>query len=84
MVRFEAEPDVKIRVNILGICEKYNISMSELSKIADIDLGKLIALSKDERQRVQLAHLERICQSLLIRDARELLLIEVINEEEQG
>ncbi|EJX6837354.1 XRE family transcriptional regulator, partial [Listeria monocytogenes] len=45
MARFEAEPDVKIRVNILGICEKYNISMSELSKIADIDLGKLIALS---------------------------------------
>ncbi|HEM0635677.1 TPA: helix-turn-helix domain-containing protein, partial [Listeria monocytogenes] len=64
MARFEAEPDVKIRVNILGICEKYNISMSELSKIADIDLGKLIALSRDERQRVQLAHLERICQSL--------------------
>ncbi|ALU84743.1 TPA: helix-turn-helix domain-containing protein [Listeria monocytogenes] len=84
MARFEAEPDVKIRVNILGICEKYNISMSELSKIADIDLGKLIALSRDERQRVQLAHLERICQSLHIRDARELLLIEVINEEEQG
>ncbi|EKD7143291.1 helix-turn-helix transcriptional regulator [Listeria innocua] len=81
-MRFWEETDVRIRVNIKGICEKNNLTMGELSRRTDIEPSKISAYANNHRQRVQLSHLERICQSLHIRDMNELFVLEVLDDEQ--
>ncbi|EHV0691756.1 helix-turn-helix domain-containing protein [Listeria monocytogenes] len=81
-MRLYEEPDVRIRINIKGICKKYNLTMGELSRRTDIEPSKISAYANDRRQRVQISHLERLCQSLHIRDMNELFIIEVLDDEQ--
>lgn len=74
MINLERK-EKKLVINIREICEKNNISMSELARLSDIEPSKISALANGKRQRLQVAHIERICETLNIYDANELFTI---------
>ncbi|EJE1827166.1 helix-turn-helix transcriptional regulator, partial [Listeria monocytogenes] len=49
--------------------------MSELARMSDIEPSKISALANNKRQRIQISHIEKICETLNIQDANEIFTI---------
>lgn len=64
---------LKVKVRIKDLLSKYDISLRELSRRSDIGHDILSELSNGKRQRIQLAHIERIADALNITDIREII-----------
>jgi len=62
---------VVIKINTL--IEKHNISLRELSRLADVRHAALSELCNGKRQNVNFGHVERIADALNISDIREII-----------
>ncbi|EGC7796850.1 helix-turn-helix transcriptional regulator, partial [Listeria monocytogenes] len=56
----------------------HNISLSELSRLSDIEVSRLSELANGKRQRIQINHLIRIAEALDIDDIREIIQLKNI------
>ncbi|EFS04667.1 helix-turn-helix domain-containing protein [Listeria monocytogenes] len=65
----------KLVLNIKELCKAHNITMSELARMSDIEPSKISALANNKRQRIQISHIEKICETLNIQDANEIFTI---------
>lgn len=71
-----------IRLKIADVLKEKGITQTELSKKAGIRQAAISELTRTDRQRVNLIHLEKIAEALDIDDITELLVIE--NKKEDG
>lgn len=71
----------RIEVKINDLIRERNMSLRELGRLADIDISPLSRLANNERQRVDLGHLQRIAEALDIDDMNEILSIVTIEDE---
>lgn len=62
---------LEIKIHIL--LNKYGISLSELSRLSDIEVARLSELANGKRQRIQINHLIRIAEALDIDDIGEII-----------
>ncbi|WP_066309630.1 helix-turn-helix transcriptional regulator [Bacillus sp. FJAT-29814] len=68
----------KVVVKLHDLIDEYNISMRELSRIADVRSEALNELANQQRQRIQLEHIEKIADALDIIDIGKIIaLVEV-------
>lgn len=72
------EKSIEIKINALLL--EHNLSLRELSRMADIDISALSTLARGKRKRIDLGHLQRIAEALDITDMNKLLEIVNINE----
>lgn len=70
----------RIEITINSLLLKHNLSLRELSRMADIDISALSTLARGKRKRVDLGHLQRIAEALDITDMNELIKIKNIEE----
>ncbi|BBH22329.1 transcriptional regulator [Paenibacillus baekrokdamisoli] len=63
----------KVKVKIVELAKKHNISIRELSRIADVRHAALSELSNGKRENINFAHIERIAEALNISDIREII-----------
>lgn len=73
------EKRIVIRIN--DLIGKRNMSLRKLGRLADIDISPLSKLANNERQRVDLGHLQRIAEALDIDDINEILTIVNVEDE---
>ncbi|EAF4365422.1 XRE family transcriptional regulator, partial [Listeria monocytogenes] len=57
-----------LEIKIHNLLNKHNISLSELSRLSDIEVSRLSELANGKRQRIQINHLIRIAEALDIDD----------------
>lgn len=67
-----------LEIKIHSLLKKYNISLSELSRLSDIEVARLSELSNGKRQRIQINHLIRIAEALDIDDIGEIIQLKNI------
>ncbi|HAA9583724.1 TPA_asm: XRE family transcriptional regulator, partial [Listeria monocytogenes] len=48
-----------LEIKIHNLLNKHNISLSELSRLSDIEVSRLSELANGKRQRIQINHLIR-------------------------
>ncbi|EAO7408174.1 helix-turn-helix transcriptional regulator [Listeria monocytogenes] len=65
-------------MKIHNLLNKHNISLSELSRLSDIEVSRLSELANGKRQRIQINHLIRIAEALDIDDIREIIQLKNI------
>ncbi|WHX41175.1 helix-turn-helix transcriptional regulator [Mesobacillus sp. AQ2] len=70
----------EVRVNLKQLIKKHNISLRELSRLADIRHSALSELANNKRQNINMGHIKRIAEALDIDDIQEI--IEIINTKE--
>ncbi|NKE04714.1 helix-turn-helix domain-containing protein [Mesobacillus selenatarsenatis] len=73
--------DSKVKVNIHKLLKEHDISLRELSRLADIRHATLSELANNKRKRIQLDHIKRISEALDIKDIRKIIDIESIEED---
>lgn len=66
----------RLVVKIYELTEKYDISLRELSRLADVRHAALSELANNKRQNINFGHIERIAEALNITDIREIIDIE--------
>lgn len=71
----------RIEVRINDLLRERDISLRKLGRLADIDISPLSRLARNERQRIDLGHLQRIAEALDIDDMNEILGIVNIEDE---
>lgn len=62
-----------LEIKIHNLLKEYNISLSELSRLSDIEVARLSELANGKRQRIQINHLVRIAEALDIDDISEII-----------
>lgn len=62
-----------LEIKIHDLISKHNISLSELSRLSDIEVARLSELANGKRQRIQIDHLIRIAEALDIDDVGEII-----------
>lgn len=67
-----------LEIKIHHLLEKHDISLSELSRLADIEVARLSELANGKRQRIQINHLIRIAEALDIDDIGEIIQLKNI------
>lgn len=67
-----------LEIKIHSLLKKYNISLSELSRLSDIEVARLSELANGKRQRIQINHLIRIAEALDIEDIGEIIQLKNI------
>lgn len=70
----------RVEVKISQLIKQHNISYRELSRLTDIRHSALIELANQQRQNINFSHIERIAESLNIKDIREIITIKETNE----
>lgn len=70
----------RVEVKISQLIKQHNISYRELSRLTDIRHSALIELANQKRQNINFSHIERIAESLNIKDIREIITIKETNE----
>jgi len=63
----------KIVIKIDSLIDKHQISLRELSRLADIRHAALSELCNGKRQNINFGHIERISEALHIDDIREII-----------
>jgi len=71
----------RIEIKINDLIREHDISLRELSRLADIDVSALSTLSRGHRKRIDLGHLQRIAEALDINDMNKILGIIDVEEE---
>lgn len=66
----------KVVIKINDLLRKHNISLRELSRLADVRHAALSELSNHKRQNINFRHIERIAEALNINDIREIIDLE--------
>jgi putative transcriptional regulator len=72
----------KVKININKLLKEHDISLRELSRLADIRHATLSELANNKRKRIQLDHIKRISEALDIKDIRKIIDIESIEEDQ--
>ncbi|MGG5342906.1 helix-turn-helix domain-containing protein [Enterococcus sp. AZ192] len=67
-----------LEIKIHDLISKHNISLSELSRLSDIEVARLSELANGKRQRIQINHLIRIAEALDIDDVGEIIQLKNI------
>lgn len=67
-----------LEIKIHDLINKHNISLSELSRLSDIEVARLSELANGKRQRIQINHLIRIAEALDIDDIGEIIQLKNI------
>lgn len=67
-----------LEIKIRDLINKHNISLSELSRLSDIEVARLSELANGKRQRIQINHLIRIAEALDIDDIGEIIQLKNI------
>lgn len=67
-----------LEIKIHDLISKHNISLSELSRLSDIEVARLSELANGKRQRIQIDHLIRIAEALDIDDIGEIIQLKNI------
>lgn len=62
-----------LEIKIHSLLNKHDISLSELSRLSDIEVARLSELANGKRQRIQIDHLVRIAEALDIDDIGEII-----------
>lgn len=63
----------QLEIKIHNLLNQHNISLSELSRLSDIEVARLSELANGKRQRIQINHLIRIAEALDIEDIGEII-----------
>ncbi|MHC5227991.1 helix-turn-helix domain-containing protein [Enterococcus sp. LJL99] len=63
----------QLEIKIHNLLDQHNISLSELSRLSDIEVARLSELANGKRQRIQINHLIRIAEALDIEDIGEII-----------
>lgn len=72
-----------VRIMLHELIDEHNISMRELSRIADVRSEALNELANQKRQKIQFDHIKKIAEALDIEDIRKIItLIEVDDEKD--
>lgn len=71
----------KIIINIPKLTKKHNISLRELSRLADVRHATLSELSNYKRENINFSHIEKIAEALQISDIREIIDLVDVEEE---
>lgn len=67
-----------LEIKIHNLLSKHSISLSELSRLSDIEVARLSELANGKRQRIQVDHLIRIAEALDIDDVGEIIQLKNI------
>lgn len=67
-----------LEIKIHDLISRHNISLSELSRLSDIEVARLSELANGKRQRIQINHLIRIAEALDIDDIGEIIQLKNI------
>lgn len=68
----------KVVVNIAVLLKQRQLSLRELSRLADVRHAALSELANGKRANINFSHIEKIADALDIRDIREIVdLVEV-------
>lgn len=65
-----------VRIKISNLLKKRRMTQMELSKLTNIRQAAISEMSRNDREKVDLHHLERIANALKIDDMNELITIE--------
>ncbi|MBU5445424.1 helix-turn-helix transcriptional regulator [Paenibacillus sp. MSJ-34] len=71
----------KIVIHIPALIKKHNISLRELSRMADVRHAALSELSNGKRENINFNHIVKIAEALNISDIREIIDLVEIEEE---
>ncbi|MBP3041039.1 helix-turn-helix transcriptional regulator [Bacillaceae bacterium Marseille-Q3522] len=71
----------KVEIQINEILKKYDLSLNQLSLLADVRRATLSELANGKRQRIQLEHIEKIANALEIDDINEIITIRVLKDD---
>ncbi|MFZ7942524.1 helix-turn-helix domain-containing protein [Neobacillus sp. 19] len=71
----------KVKVMLHELIEEHNISMRELSRLADVRPEALNELGNQQRKNINFNHIERIAEALNIKDMRKIITLVETNEE---
>ncbi|ETC91993.1 hypothetical protein T481_09180 [Enterococcus faecalis PF3] len=52
-----------LEIKIHALLNKHDVSLSELSRLTDIEVARLSELANGKRQRIQIDHLIRIAEA---------------------
>lgn len=63
----------KVVINLHKLIEKRNISMRELSRMADVRPEALNELANQQRKSINFGHIVRLAESAVIDDIREII-----------
>lgn len=63
----------KVVVKIHEITQKHNISLRELSRLADVRHAALSELQAGKRENINFNHIERIAEAMGIDDIRDII-----------
>lgn len=67
-----------LEIKIHDLLNKHDMSLSELSRLSDIEVSRLSELANGKRQRIQVNHLIRIAEALDIDDIGEIIQLKNI------
>lgn len=73
----------KVRVKIGELANRHNISVRELSRLSDVRHAALSELANQKRTRIEFSHIERIAESLDVKDIRQIIDLVDTDEEEE-
>ncbi|MCH4169520.1 MAG: helix-turn-helix transcriptional regulator [Streptococcaceae bacterium] len=63
----------KVVIKLKELAEKKGVSLREIGRLSDIEPAIINKLANQKHQRVQLAHIERIAESLEVDDIRDII-----------
>lgn len=78
---FQIFKEKRIEIRIHELIEKHDISLRELGRLADIDIGQLSPMASGKRKRIDLGHLKRIAEALDIDDMNEIMTFVNVEDE---
>ncbi|NHM30676.1 helix-turn-helix domain-containing protein [Neobacillus terrae] len=71
---------IEVKIYIKRLIKERNISLRELSRLADIRHPALSELANNKRKNINLGHIKRIAESLDIEDIREIIDLEITKD----
>lgn len=66
----------KVKFNIKVLAEKHNISLRELARLSNIEPSIINKMANNKRNSIYLEHIERIAETLAIKDLSEIIYLE--------
>lgn len=66
----------KVKFNIRVLAEKHNISLRELARLSNIEPSIINKMANNKRNSIYLEHIERIAETLDIKDLSEIIYLE--------
>ncbi|MDT2834398.1 helix-turn-helix transcriptional regulator [Vagococcus carniphilus] len=66
----------KVKFNIKVLAEKHNISLRELARLSNIEPSIINKMANNKRNSIYLEHIERIAETLDIKDLSEIIYLE--------